>query len=65
MTIKENARLDLSKKLGMIWKDRSNSTSFKRENPRDEPVPILGAESPRVFEWVYLTLLPAVVEPDV
>jgi hypothetical protein len=23
----------------MIWKDRSNFTRFKRENPRDEPVP--------------------------
>ncbi len=32
------ARLDLFKKLGMIWKDRSNSASIIRENTRDNPV---------------------------
>jgi hypothetical protein len=56
------------KKLGMIWKDRSYSSSFKQENPRDKPVlnlRDLGAENPLVFEWVYLTLLSAVVKRDV
>ncbi len=33
-----SARLDLFKKLGMIWKDRSISASIIRENPRDKPV---------------------------
>jgi hypothetical protein len=62
-----SARLDLFKKLGMIWKDRDNSTSFKQENPRGNPVP-----NPRdswygesaSFVWVYLTLLSAVVKRD-
>ncbi len=35
---KDTARLDLFKKLGMIWKDRSDSASIIRENPRDKPV---------------------------
>ncbi len=32
------ARLDLFKKLGMIWKDRRDSLSIIRENLRDKPV---------------------------
>jgi hypothetical protein len=35
---KDTARWDLFKKLGMIWKDRSDSASIIRENPRDKPV---------------------------
>jgi hypothetical protein len=30
-----SARLDLFKKLGMIWKARSNRANFIRKNPRD------------------------------
>jgi hypothetical protein len=37
--VRVHARLDLFKKLGMIWKDRSDSASIIRENPRDKPVP--------------------------
>jgi hypothetical protein len=34
---KDTACLDLFNKLGMIWKDRSDSASKIRENPRDKP----------------------------
>jgi len=35
---KDTARLDLFKKLGIIRKDRSDSASIMRENPRDKPL---------------------------
>ncbi len=66
-----SVRLDLFKKLGMIWKDWDNSTSFfKQENLRDNPVPNPRdswngkSASSRVFVWVYMTLLSTVVERD-
>ncbi len=57
-----DARLDLYKKLERKWKDRSNSTSFKRENPRDEPVLNLRDSWSRKSASF---LLSAVVERDV
>jgi hypothetical protein len=33
----DHARWDLFKKLVVVWKNRSNSTSIKPANPRDKP----------------------------